>query len=175
MVFFIVYRRRGFQVSVENNCCIDDNISKLECEKMLISELGFWHKEVQINEAGPPWRYLTNESSLCITIREITKADDPAYWLSTDVYGFAPSLSLRFRSSLTYLYAVSSADQEMLVVDFMLRNTKGNFGYSAQFEKPLIQRRNGKVFVRQDFEKWKNVEVLDKFISVPFERMLMKP
>jgi hypothetical protein len=142
---------------------------------MLTAEFGFWLEELQVNEEGPPWRYLTNESRLCITIREITKQDDPAYWLSTDLYGFVPKLSVRFRSSLTYLHAVSSGDQEMQVVNFMLRNTKGNFGYSLQFERQLIRRRGGRVFVRHDFEKWKNEETLEKFISVPFERIVMSP
>jgi hypothetical protein len=174
MASFTDYLEKEKIVSLDNNCSFTDEISVLECEKMLIQEFGFSIMQEQRHQRGPIWRYLLDKTMLTISIIQV-KADSPAYRLSTEVYGFAPYLSLTIRPAMSYTCAVSSGEKEIKVVDFLIRHTKGDFGFSSQFHTNLIVRKGGDVYVRDDYEKYLRTEDLANHFNTPFEYKRMTP
>jgi hypothetical protein len=161
-------------VSLDNNCCFTDMISVAECEKMLTQEFGFSVNEEQRLENGRPWRYLLDKTMLTVSIMQV-KVDSPAYRLAQEVYGFIPFLSLTLRPAMSYENAVSSGKKEIQVIGFLMSRTKGDFGFSSQFNQSLLVRKDGGVYVRDDYEKYRKTEELISVIRAPFEYKKMNP
>jgi hypothetical protein len=70
---------------------------------------------------------------------------------------------------MSYDNAVSSGKKEIKVIGFLMSRTKGDFGFSSQFNQSLLVRKDGAVYVRDDYEKYRNTEELISVIRAPFE------
>jgi hypothetical protein len=126
-----------------------------------------------MTENGPPWRYLFNETHLAVTVKALIPNDMLTEFV-TDFYGFRPSIIFDFKISLSFDFAVSSGEQAVKIVDFLLRKMQGDLAYSSEFERIIMLRRDACLYLREDYERSLRPEDLRRFISVPYETMVFK-
>ncbi len=144
----------------------DTKMSVPECSKKLIAEFG-----LRVRSEGPHvWLY---NDGVTVTVLP-GDANEHGKRLALEAFGFAPTLLVSFRPVLGGPNMELGVQTMMRIVDLMLCSTTGDTGFAMEFERVLLLRRNGKLYVRDDFESELNTERL-AMISLPYERKALRP
>jgi hypothetical protein len=153
-------------MAVDFTLAVDSAMSVIECKKLLIREL-----ELEVSTQHPDL-WLVNGGTTVI-VRDVADLFSKGR-METEIFGFRPQLVIGMRPVLSGPYAEEGVQTMMRAVDLMLRVTDGDLGFSVECERVLILRRDGRLYVRSDFESFFHDKDL-KMISLPFERKALRP
>jgi hypothetical protein len=144
----------------------DTKMSVPECTKKLIRELGLktWPE-------GPHVRLYNDGVTLIVMNGD---ASPPGKQLALEAFGFVPTLRVSFRPRLGGPNMELGAQTMMRVVDLLLRSTDGDAGFAVEFERVLLLRRSGRLYARDDFENYLNIDQF-AMIGLPCERKALRP
>ena len=152
-------------MAIDYNCGADTPMSVLECKKLLMRELGLWvstqHPDLWLVDAGTT-----------VVVQGVDQLFNRGE-LHREAYGFTPRIAIMMRPVFGR-HSEQGMQTIMRTVDLMLHATDGDFGFSYECERVLLLRRNGKVFVRENYYNHINKERLE-LITVPYQFKALKP
>ena len=153
-------------MAIEYSCGSAATLSEIAGRDLLIREL-----KLTVSKDSPLWIY--NEGvGLMVYDYPATKL----YEAEVKFAGFEPKWGMRMRPMLTKTAALLELGCRTMVriADCIMRNTEEDVYLSYEWERLLIQRRNGVVCVRDDFAYDMSEEYLSE-LTMPFSMQKLKP
>jgi hypothetical protein len=158
---------------VEYLCATDCEISATQWEGLLIKKMGFEARDEPWGIPDKNVHYLVNPNQLFILLDDIN-SQSQIMRLATEAMGFVPSVLFTLRAPMGGKFCVPASIDQVSVADFLLTQSKGNFGFSSELERLLIQRLDGTLYVRDNYEKWKRPQDLS-LITLPYQLKALTP
>ena len=152
-------------MAIDYRCGADTPMSVLECKKLLMYELG-----LRVSTQHPDL-WLVGEG-VTVVVQDVNQVFSRGE-LHREAYGFTPRIVIAMRPVFGS-HSEQGMQTIMRTVDLMLHATDGDFGFSYECERVLLLRRNGKVFVRENYLDHINKEDIAR-ITVPYQFKALKP
>jgi hypothetical protein len=153
-------------MSIDYNFGADTSMSVPECKDLLKRELGLW-----VPPKNPHLWLVNDGTTIVVRAASETFAQGELY---REAYGFLPQIVIMMRPTLSGPCYDQSMQTIMRVVDLMLLKTDGDCGFSYECERVLLLRRNGHVFVRENYFDHINPEQL-AYITTPYQFKHLEP
>jgi len=153
-------------MAIDFVCCADTALTVVECKKLLMRELGLTVSTQKPNS------WLINEGTT-VTVQNVADVFGRGR-VEREIFGFNPRITIEMRPVLSGPYSELGSQTIMKTVDSMLRNTDGDVGFSVENERALLVRRDGVVYVRDNFVEHLRAENLE-LITVPYQFKPLRP
>ncbi len=160
-------------MAIDYELAIDMSMTVPACVKLLTHELGLEARLEAVREGARPLNRLYNSGLRSMIVAE-GDASPHGLRLCIETFGFTPAVRVAMRPSWDHKLYERGMETMMRTVDLVLRSTGGDVGFSYEFERVHILRRNGGLYVRDDFEKHLRAQDL-AFIRLPYQRKALRP
>jgi hypothetical protein len=148
-------------MAIDYEFAVQDSIAPLECSKTLSHRL-------KLNAMAEGGRVRLYNQGLRVLVEAGDKTPS-VRTLCSDVFGFAPGWAISMRPVLSDEHYELAIKTMMQVVELMFSTTKGDAGFSYEFERVHMLRKNGTLYLREDFESHRRAEDL-AWITQPYIR-----
>jgi hypothetical protein len=154
-------------MAIDYELCFATQLTVGECRKLLLERTDL----VVSTERPDIW--LVNDVSLVVT--RPVRAEDPGSSLCKDLFGFRPTLQIGIRPALS-MKTYDPAMRSMLqVINVMFNATTGDAGFAFEFERAVLQRVGGTVYLRDDYKETSFIANYLALLSFPYQLKKMTP